>query len=201
MSEYIKRILDQVEGYPTPAPEGMIPAFDYQIRSARKELADLEADLRRAREEGSKRMTCGHLQADWVAHNYSGDLSGGYCRICAEQQSKVSSVTDAIKEALRILTEAKSWGAALGAVTEDYPWLVEGLQKVREEATVAAAGAQREAAIAIVKYWVEGSASKSAQHHASLIIHALEKAPLVTSPEGEKWLRERDGKGSHEPRI
>lgn len=88
-----------------------------QIRETANALADEVTILR----EASKRMTCGHLQADWIAPTcpstcYVEGHKAGYCGICAEQEQ--------LREALR-----KAERRELEALAK-----VDELQTVREEA-------------------------------------------------------------------
>lgn len=138
-----------------------------------------EADLLRAREEGSKRMACGHLQADWVEGTL-GDI-------------KITVSHGALPAAA-----PPSWRKNIGEVVEaplGYCRICAELQKVREEATVAAAGAQhaKDTEIAKSKYqeWVgTGFGAVTTELHNTYV--AIRNAPLVTSDEGADWLRKHD---------
>lgn len=157
------------------------------------------------------RMECGHLQADLVADPK--------CRYCDEGYSRIqSSVTEAFVHVGTPVGRVVCTGnptfifkesptdAHHKAMPASYCRICAEQQKVREEATVAGAGAQKEAD-AKTRCWhckngillsqPGGQFEKNWVHTFSdggtRICYANESrnAPLVTSDEGAEWL-ERD---------
>lgn len=82
-----------------------------------------------------------HRRVDWVEGHVEGLENDGtlipevvdHCSTCRAIQQSARSRQGEIEKALSILINAKQWGAALGAIAEDYPWLVEAIQQARLE--------------------------------------------------------------------